>query len=253
MFPDETTSSNRQRTPHSTRRRLKSPHHLSASPSRPRRLRPTPKPIEVFHKCYSAPMIFPDDSGGVGDSCRSLDSDEGGWFGRLHTLDDIILCTGTSQTVASPNPHIIAEYQKDAKVLITVTVEGSPGPIKTLVRLGANVEDTIKLVIQKYGEEGRSPSLDKNATSSFDLYVSYFSLQSLNKSYAIGDVGSRSFYLRKSSKKSDGYEAVEGSQFSSKQSRSPVAILHPFITRKVNKFVRRLHRLFILLGCLHSR
>ena len=72
----------------------------------------------------------------------------------------------------------LQEYEKDAKVVITVTVEGSPGPIRALVKLGAIVEDIIKLFIKKYEEEGRTPRLDHHASSSFDLHLSYFSLQS---------------------------------------------------------------------------
>lgn len=47
-----------------------------------------------------------------------------------------------------------------------------------MVKLGSSVEETIKLVIDKYGEEGRTPRLDKNAMSIFELHNSYFSLQS---------------------------------------------------------------------------
>ncbi|XVE57757.1 hypothetical protein DITRI_Ditri04bG0115400 [Diplodiscus trichospermus] len=67
-------------------------------------------------------------------------------------------------------------YNKDAKVVITVTVEGSPGPVRTLVKLGSTVEETIKLAVDKYAEEGRTPKLDRNL--GFKLHLSYFSLQS---------------------------------------------------------------------------
>ncbi|XP_073053972.1 uncharacterized protein [Primulina eburnea] len=73
-------------------------------------------------------------------------------------------------------------YQKDAKVVVNVTVEGSAGPIQTLVKLGSNVEETINLVIIKYNEEGRIPPLDKHSASTCQLHQSYFSLQSLSKS-----------------------------------------------------------------------
>lgn len=69
-------------------------------------------------------------------------------------------------------------YNKEAKVVVNVTVEGSPGPVRTMVKLGSSVEETIKLVINKYCEEGRTPRLDKNAMSTFELHHSYFSLQS---------------------------------------------------------------------------
>lgn len=69
-------------------------------------------------------------------------------------------------------------YNKDAKVVVNVTVEGSPGPIRALAKLGSSVEETIRLVIGKYNKEGRTPRLDKDATSTFELHHSYFSLQS---------------------------------------------------------------------------
>ncbi|PHT92585.1 hypothetical protein T459_00467 [Capsicum annuum] len=53
-------------------------------------------------------------------------------------------------------------YKKEAKVVIDVTVEGSPGPVRTMVKLGSSVDETIRLVIDKYSEEGRTPRLDKN-------------------------------------------------------------------------------------------
>ncbi|EPS59723.1 hypothetical protein M569_15083, partial [Genlisea aurea] len=90
-------------------------------------------------------------------------------------------------------------YEKEAKVVVNVTVEGSPGPIRTLVKLGANVDETIKLVMKKYKEEGRRPKLDTDAASFYELHSSNYSLESLNRSDLIGDAGSRSFYLRKGS------------------------------------------------------
>lgn len=64
-------------------------------------------------------------------------------------------------------------------MLVSVTVEGSVGPIKALVRLGASVEEAIKAVLQRYKSEGRSPRLDTAVTTSFQLHHSHFSLQSM--------------------------------------------------------------------------
>lgn len=69
-------------------------------------------------------------------------------------------------------------YKKDAKVVVNVTVEGSPGPVRTMVKLGASVDETIKLVVDRYSEEGRTPKLGKDVAPSFELHHSYFSLQS---------------------------------------------------------------------------
>ena len=69
-------------------------------------------------------------------------------------------------------------YDKDTKVVVNVTVEGSPAPIWTMIKLGSSVEDTIRLAVNKYSDEGQSPQLDKDATSAFELHHSHFSLQS---------------------------------------------------------------------------
>lgn len=77
-------------------------------------------------------------------------------------------------------------YNKDDKVVINVTVEGSPGPIQTMVKLGSNIEEITKLVVKKYNEEGRTPHLDNDAASTCELHHSYFSLQSkLTKLYVL--------------------------------------------------------------------
>ena len=67
-------------------------------------------------------------------------------------------------------------YNKEGKVVINVSVEGSPGPVRTMVKLGSSVKETIKLVVDKYAEERRTPKLDCNL--GLELHHSYFSLQS---------------------------------------------------------------------------
>lgn len=67
-----------------------------------------------------------------------------------------------------------------------MTVEGSPGPVRAMVKLGSNVDDTIKLVVAKYVEEGRTPKLEPiTSPSSFELHHSYFSLQSMSNYFLI--------------------------------------------------------------------
>lgn len=72
-------------------------------------------------------------------------------------------------------------------MVVNVTVEGSPGPVRAMVCLGASVEETIKLVVDKYGQEGRSPRLDPDAASTFELHHSYFSLESKFSLLIIGE------------------------------------------------------------------
>ncbi|XP_068669649.1 uncharacterized protein At4g22758-like [Aristolochia californica] len=114
---------------------------------------------------------------------------------RLQTCLDIF----PSSLPSSSRSSLIHErYGDDSKVVVSVIVEGSPGPVRTMVRLGASVEETIKIVVDKYRDEGRSPQLGRDAPHSFELHHSYFSLESLNKTDKIGSAGSRNFFLRKS-------------------------------------------------------
>lgn len=69
-------------------------------------------------------------------------------------------------------------HKKDTKILVNVTVEGSPGPVKVVAKLSSSVEETIKLVVDKYNAESRAPKLDRDSSSVFELHYSYFSLQS---------------------------------------------------------------------------
>uniref|UniRef100_A0A804NKJ1 DUF7054 domain-containing protein n=1 Tax=Zea mays TaxID=4577 RepID=A0A804NKJ1_MAIZE len=145
---------------------------------------------------------------------------------RPHTCFDVFAPEfGRSPSYASltsPCPR------EEAKVVVSVTVEGSVGPVKAMVRLGASVGEAIAAVVERYAREGRSPRLDPAAAESFQLHHSHFSLetcdrnhsgliklanhsgfleielQSLNKKDRIGDVGGRNFYLHKNDSSNDG-------------------------------------------------
>ncbi|XP_019246699.1 PREDICTED: uncharacterized protein At4g22758-like isoform X2 [Nicotiana attenuata] len=135
-------------------------------------------------------------------------------------------------------------YNKDAKVVINVTVEGTPGPIRTMVKLGSSVDETIRFVLSKYKEEGRNPHLDEIAPSSFKLYSSYFSLESLSNSDVIGDVGSRSFYLRKNNSKGNNSRNAEIAMgiTSMEANSNPILVV-------INKIIRT-SKLWKFLGCI---
>ncbi|XP_025888205.1 uncharacterized protein At4g22758 isoform X3 [Solanum lycopersicum] len=97
---------------------------------------------------------------------------------RPQTCSDLFV--SPDYLISGAPPSFEKGYKKDAKVVVNVTVEGSPGAVRTMVKLGSSVDETIRLVIDKYSEEGRTPRLDKNRDdSSFQLYQSHFSLQSL--------------------------------------------------------------------------
>ncbi|XP_019445083.1 PREDICTED: uncharacterized protein At4g22758 isoform X2 [Lupinus angustifolius] len=207
---------------------------------------PRPRP-KILKRCSSAPLLF--------SRARDYDDDFDDHFGRSretifhHRISLDAFLSSPSLFPSSPYSHSnnqIKGYNKEAKVVVNVTVEGSPGPIRTMVKLGSSVEDTIKRVIDRYREEGRSPKLDPNPSSFFQLHDSHFSLQSLDKSDVIGDVGSRSFYLRKNGSLSslNSFHSESGPCIA-----APPLLPSSFIARKINKIVRRAQRLWNIVIC----
>jgi hypothetical protein len=67
---------------------------------------------------------------------------------------------------------------QEAKVVVSVTVEGSAGPVKAMVRLGSSIREAITAVVERYDREGRSPRLDPASADCFQLHHSHFCLQS---------------------------------------------------------------------------
>ncbi|KAF9689442.1 hypothetical protein SADUNF_Sadunf01G0092600 [Salix dunnii] len=198
------------------------------------------------------------------------DCGSGGVLFRPHTCTDVFASSPSLIMPTSFSPHSSFDqgYKKDAKVVINVTIEGSPGPVRTMVKLGSKVEDTIKLVVDKYNEEGRTPKLD--AASTCELHLSYFSLQSqsryqlcfsvltgLDRSELVGDVGSRSFYLRSSSssKRSNGgstssiTETVSGIANPPLPIPCPPFLLLEFFASKFGTIVRMTLQLWKVLVC----
>ncbi|KAJ9147787.1 hypothetical protein P3X46_029908 [Hevea brasiliensis] len=240
------------------------PPHPSPSPSTrtppPRRSVKQSKPIKILKRCSSEPMLWKiSEGGGISESevqqQRSLwSADESGVFPRPHTYTDVF---ASSPSLMTFSPRSFEGYKKDAKVVVNVTVEGSPGPVRTMVKLGSSVEDTIKLVVDKYAEEGRTPKLDKDAASSCELHHSYFSLQSLDKSELIGDIGNRSFYLRRSSSNRSSNGPSSPSNLHNivvRENSSPPITPLPFffssfVARKFGKIMRRSRRIWKVLVC----
>ncbi|MED6124301.1 hypothetical protein PIB30_057669 [Stylosanthes scabra] len=243
-------SSPRRRSPAIRSRRSKPPHPSpSPSPSSRRRSKNRSRPdLKILKRCSSAPLLL---SRGRDDFFEYAFKSEGRLF-RPQTFSEAFI-SSPSLFASSPNlvPNKLQQrYEKEAKVVVNVTVEGSPGPVRTMVKLGSSVEDTITRVIDIYREEGRSPSLDLDAPSStFQLHQSHFSLQSLDKSELIGDVGSRSFYLRKSNGTSDMDSFYSESAPELLAHNSPPLFLRSFIARNINKIVRRAKRLWNMVVC----
>ncbi|KAG6634225.1 uncharacterized protein At4g22758-like isoform X1 [Carya illinoinensis] len=251
-----------------------SPRRRSPPPRRSAKL--ASKSVKILKRCSSEPVLWSSPVGissSTSDDDRSLRSEGGAVLDRPHTFTDMCASSpslfGLSpqgyEILPMSNPvircvrDVSPGYKKDAKVVVNVTVEGSPGPLRAMVKLGASVEDTIKLVVDKYCEEGRTPKLHRDLASSFELHDSYFSLKSLDKSELVGDVGSRSFYLRKSSSGhgSNGASPCTSDINVPARESSPPPIPPPaffllpsFIARKISKFFRRTRRLLKLFICI---
>jgi hypothetical protein len=67
---------------------------------------------------------------------------------------------------------------QEVKVVVNVNVEGSPGPVKAMVKLGSSIREAIAAVVERYDREGRSPRLDPASADSFQLHHSHFCLDS---------------------------------------------------------------------------
>ncbi|XAR70401.1 hypothetical protein NMG60_11027245 [Bertholletia excelsa] len=227
-----------------------SPRRQTLKESR-RSARPS-RPIEILPRCASEPSLWLANDVVIadGEEQGNMTAPDGEFY-RPQTSADIF----SSPDHFSPQYHQqIQEYNKEAKVVINVTVEGCPGPVRTMAKLGSSVEDIIKLVVDKYEEEGRSPHLAQDASSTFELHHSYFSLQSLKKSDVIGEVGTRSFYLRKGVENGggNGGEIVSDRANAPAPPPAPLFIFSPaFLARKMSKIIRRTRKLWKILGCIH--
>ncbi|GMJ06159.1 hypothetical protein HRI_004285100 [Hibiscus trionum] len=247
-------------------RRPRPPHpsptpRLRTPPPHRRSLKKSSKYGTILKRCASEPCLWSSSTEDQQTRSGFLGSEtEGGPLFRPRTCTDVFASSPSLSGLCSPSssPRLGFEfgmhgYNKDAKVVINVSVEGSPGPVRTMVKLGSSVDDTIKLVVDKYVEEGRTPKLD--SSSGLELHHSYFSLQSLDKSISIGDAGSRSFYLRKNSSGHSSSGASFVSEINPPRPNSPPAVPHPaflvpgFLARKLSKIMRRTHRLWKVLVC----
>ncbi|KAK4771387.1 hypothetical protein SAY87_031919 [Trapa incisa] len=180
---------------------------------------------------------------------------------RHRTCTDIF---AASQPLFDHSPRFDSKgHDKDAKVVVNVTVEGSPGPVKVMAKLSSTVEETIRLVVDKYNAEGRASKLDWNSCwPDFELHYSYFSLQSLEKCKAMGDLGSRSFYLRigGSESRASGDLLLGAQAEKCWRSRrnphlpppktNPILLLPSLIARRIYKLVRRACKFWRMLVCL---
>ncbi|KAK1326552.1 Uncharacterized protein QJS10_CPA01g02649 [Acorus calamus] len=238
------------------RRRIPSINTRKSTPSsaRSRHRRPPPPPIRAHHppnppkppfrRSSSEPLLF---------TVRFASDDD-------PPHDAVLYRPQTCTDIFAPPSPLKSKgfYEEEAKVVVTVTVEGSPGPVRTMVRLGATVEETIRCVVGRYVEEGRSPRIDRvGSASDFDLHHSHFCLESLNKWAKIGEVGGRNFYLRRSSSNRSSLGARsedEDTKTRNTSSSSLLVMKNPLfpslIARKLRRFGRRARKFWKIINCI---
>ncbi|KAL8105836.1 uncharacterized protein At4g22758-like [Apium graveolens] len=89
-----------------------------------------------------------------------------------------------------------AASSKETRILISVTVIGSPGPIRLVVNQEELVAAVIDAVLKSYARIGRFPILGTNLNS-FHLYCPASGAQALSPWETIGSNGVRNFVLCK--------------------------------------------------------
>ncbi|MFS8003751.1 hypothetical protein Hanom_Chr13g01217601 [Helianthus anomalus] len=143
-------------------------------------------------------------------------------------------------------------YDKDGKVVVNVTVEGSPGPVRTMLKLGSSVQETMDIIKKQYNSEGRSPQLDQHSLSTFELHQSYFSLQCLDKSDMIGDIGSRSFYMRKCNNDNSSFTGfgIISTKGNDSPPQNPIIVFPNFISNSFKKIMKLSSKISKILGCI---
>ncbi|KAJ9555237.1 hypothetical protein OSB04_009851 [Centaurea solstitialis] len=203
------------------------------------------KALKFIKRCKSEPALLTVDAtaddGGLISISRSRPE-------IFSSAPELVLSYSSSKIQRDSKEFRMQHYNKDAKVVVNVTVEGCPGAIRAMVRLGSTVEETIKIVKHQYENEGRRPRLDQRSISTFELHPSHFSLRCLNKSDMIGDFGRRSFYMRKRSNEDyiTGHEIISTRQDNSPPP-SPIIVFPNFMCRNFKKVIRLLGK---LLGCI---
>ncbi|XP_076918263.1 uncharacterized protein At4g22758-like [Bidens hawaiensis] len=235
-------------------RRIKPPHPSLSGHKLHRQVvvRSSKKQSKFIKRCHSEPTLLT--TVFVGDDHQDMTPPA--------CESSLLFRTGAPTNIFSSSPELLPyspgkneSYNKDAKVVIKVTVEGSVGPIQALVKLGSSVDEAIKLVTNKYNAERRSPRLDQDDMTNFELHHSYFSLHSLDKSNMIGDIGSRSFYLRKSVKDNGAMRSSTfvGSEMTAKADEVTSPFMNifflGFIRHGFRKMIKKTRKIRRLLGC----
>ncbi|XP_010521697.1 PREDICTED: uncharacterized protein At4g22758 [Tarenaya hassleriana] len=109
---------------------------------------------------------------------------------RPKTMPELLSKGESVGAVALPPPAL-----RLTKLLLNVTVQGSPGAVQIIISPDATVGDLISTAVRQYVKEGRRPFLQASEPSRFDLHYSQFSLESIEREEKLISLGSRNFFL----------------------------------------------------------
>ncbi|XP_040930807.1 uncharacterized protein At4g22758 isoform X2 [Gossypium hirsutum] len=136
-----------RRFPSFRRRRLPYPSStsiLQTPPPHRRSLKRSSKHGRILKRCASEPCLWSSTRTFMGSK-----GEESPLFGPQTSIDALASSPSFSLSDFASPKQSFEGYNKEAKVVINVWVERSPGPVRTMVKLGASVEDAIKLVLHK--------------------------------------------------------------------------------------------------------
>ncbi|KAG5602810.1 hypothetical protein H5410_034180 [Solanum commersonii] len=110
---------------------------------------------------------------------------------RIRTVPDLFSGKGSA---AGSLPDLLVR-PKLTKLLLNVTIQRNPGPVKVLISPESTVHDLIAAAVRQYSKEGRRPALFSTDFSDYDLHYSQFSLASLDRAEKLMALGTRNFFL----------------------------------------------------------
>ena len=98
---------------------------------------------------------------------------------RPRTVPDLVSYGSLAVTSPEDRPRV------PPKLLLNVTMQGSPGPVQVVMKPESTVGDLVASAVRQYVKEGRRPVLPTANPSAFDLHYSQFSLESESHEIAI--------------------------------------------------------------------
>ncbi|GJN27727.1 hypothetical protein PR202_gb15773 [Eleusine coracana subsp. coracana] len=122
---------------------------------------------------------------------------------RPKTQPDLLAgmrAAGASSWSGSPQPQVGEtetgrRRRTPSKVLVSVSVQRSMWPLHVMASAEWRVADLVAAAVALYVKEGRRPQLPSVDPADFGLHFSQFSLESLDPSESVMELGSRSFFL----------------------------------------------------------